>query len=426
MIDAVIERCIGIDVGKKFLVACVMTGPANGEARSEIREFGTTVSELRKLREWIQQEACTHAIMESTGAYWKPIFNVLEDVVKVALANPYEVKARRGHKTDPKDAWWLAHLLRHAMITPSFIPPRWQRELRDLTRRRRKVIQAATSEKNRIEKTLEDANVKLSSVLADIFGVSGQLMLEALLKGQADPIQIAQFAKRAAKKKIPQIIAALAEHQMSDHHRLMIRFSLDHLRFLEDQIYQLDQEICKKIWEAGYEKHWELLQTVPAVGEPNAATILAEVGPDPRNFANEKHLSCWAGLCPGNHRSAGKNKGSRTTEGNRWLRGALTESAWGIAAKKDGHLRYKFWRIAAKSRPKAVVAIAHDLLVLAYFVLQRGTPYEEKRGTPMTEAQKQRLIRHHLRRLGKLGVPVRSGFSSRGPHTPAISLQAKT
>jgi len=278
--------------------------------------------------------------MESTGSYWKPIFNVLEDVVKVALANPYEVKARRGHKTDPKDAWWLAHLLRHAMITPSFIPPRWQRELRDLTRRRRKVIQTATSEKNRIEKTLEDANVKLSSVLADIFGVSGQLMLEALLKGQADPIQIAQFAKRAAKKKIPQIIAVLAEHQMSDHHRLMIRFSLDHLRFLEDQIYQLDQEICKKIREAGYEKHWELLQTVPAVGEPNAATILAEVGPDPRNFANEKHLSCWAGLCPGNHRSAGKNKGSHTTEGNRWLRGALTESAWGNCCQE----RWRFAR----------------------------------------------------------------------------------
>ena len=195
---------------------------------------------------------------------------------------------------------------------------------------------------------------------------------------------------------------------------------------MEDQIHPLDEEISNQIREAGYEKQWELLQTVPAVGEPNAATILVEVGPDPQKFANEKHLSSWAGLCPGNKRSAGKDKGSHTTEGNRWLRGALTESAWGIAAQKDGHLRHKFWRIAAKSRPKAVVAIAHDVLVLAYFVLQRGTPYEEKRGIPMTEAQKQRLIRHHLRRLGKLGIPVRSVFSSRSPnkHT-AISLEAK-
>src|ERR1700681_874994 len=195
MIKAVVERCVGIDIGKKFLLACVMTGPAHGEARSEIRTFGTTVAELKALREWIEKEQCTHAIMESTGSYWKPVYNMLEGSVIVALANPHEVKARKGQKTDAKDAWWLAHLLRHGMVTPSFIPPRPQRQLRDLTRRRKKMLSAASSEKNRIAKILEDANVKLGSVLSDLFGVSGQRMLEALLQGKAEPPQIAAFAK---------------------------------------------------------------------------------------------------------------------------------------------------------------------------------------------------------------------------------------
>jgi transposase len=411
MIAAVIERCAGIDVGKKEIVVCVMAGPANGEARSEIRTFGTTVAELKQAREWITAERCTDIIMESTGSYWKPVFNILEGHVKVSLANPHEVKARKGHKTDNKDAWWLAHLLRHAMVTASFIPPRPQRELRDLTRRRRKLIEAASAEKNRIGKVMEDANVKLGSVLSDIFGVSGQLMLEALLEGKADAAQIAHFAKAGAKKKIPELMAALEEHPMSDHHRLMIRLSLEHMRFLEEQLTAIDEWIQRKIQAAGYEKQWELLRTLPAVRE-NAAAVLAEMGPDPRQFPDEKHLGSWSGLCPGNNRSAGRNKSTHTNKGNRWLRAALTESAWGVSRMKNGHLREKFWRIAAKgrpsvSRPIAVVAIAHDLLKRAYFVLQRGTPYEEKRGQPMTEEQKQRLIRHYVRRLGKLGVPVR-------------------
>jgi transposase len=411
MIAAVVERCAGIDVGKKCIAVCVMTGPANGEARSEIRNFGTTVAELKQARTWITDAGCTDVIMESTGSYWKPVFNILEGHVKVALANPQEVKARKGHKTDNKDAWWLAHLLRHGMVTPSFIPPRPQRELRDLTRRRRKLIQAATAEKNRIGKVLEDANVKLGSVLSDVFGASGQLMLEALLEGKAEPAQIAAFAKARAKQKIPEIVAALEEHGMTDHHRMMIRFSLEHMRFLEEQLMTIDDQIRKNIQKACYEKQFELLRSLPAV-EENAAVLLAEMGPDPAQFPDEKHLGSWSGLCPGNNRSAGRNKSSHTTKGNRWLRAALTESAWGVSRMKEGHLRDKFWRIAAKgepqrSRPIAVVAIAHDLLKLAYFVLQRGTPYEEQRGKPMSEQQQQRLIRHHLRRLGKLGLRLR-------------------
>jgi transposase len=411
MIAALIERCAGIDVGKKFIFVCVMTGPADGEARSETRMFGTTVGGLQQARTWILEEGCTHVIMESTGAYWKPVFNILEGHVKVALANPHEVKARKGHKTDPKDAWWLAHLLRHAMVTPSFIPPRWQRELRDLTRRRCKLIQNGGAEKNRVGKVLEDANVKLGSVLSDVFGVSGQLMLEALLDGKADAEAIAQFAKAGARKKIPEIMASLEQHQMNEHHRRMIRFSLDHMAFLEEQLTEIDRLIREKIQQAGYQKQWELLRTLPAVKE-NAAAVLAEMGPDPSQFPSEKNLGSWSGLCPGNNRSAGRDKSSHTNPGNRWLRAALTESAWGVSRMKEGHLREKFWRIASKgdpkrSRPIAVVAIAHDLLTLAYFVLQRGTPYEEQRGKPMSEQQRQRLIQHHVRRLGKLGITVR-------------------
>src|SRR5437667_6795700 len=242
MISAAIERCAGIDVGKKFLAVCVMVGPLEGEPRVEIRKFGTIRGELEGLRDWLKQQGVTHVVMESTGSYWKPVFNVLEGAVQVYLANPQEVKNRKGHKTDNKDGWWLAHLLRHAMIHPSFIPPRAIRELRDLTRRRKRMIGNATAEKNRVQKVLEDANVKLGNVLSDVFGVSGQLMLDALLEGKAKPEEIAELAKCKARKRIPDMIAAMEGHRMSDHHRRMIGYSLEHMRFLEEQITQLDKD----------------------------------------------------------------------------------------------------------------------------------------------------------------------------------------
>ena len=251
MIAAVIERCAGMDVGKKFIAVCVMTGPADGEPRSEIRTFGTTVAELKQARTWITSEGCTDVIMESTGSSWKPVFHVLEGDGKVALANPHEVKARKGHKTDPQDSWWLAHLLRHGMVTASFLPPRPPRELRDLTRRRRKLIQNAAAEKNRVGKVLEDAHVKLGNVLSDVFGVSGQRMREALWKGKAAAAGMAQFAPASAQKKIPAITAAREEHQRNEHHRRMIRFSWEHMRFLEDPLGEIDPWIREKIQQAG-------------------------------------------------------------------------------------------------------------------------------------------------------------------------------
>jgi transposase len=410
MICAAVERCAGIDVGKTFLAVCVMMGPLNGEAEMQKRRFGTTTAELEALRDWLTQQGITHVVMESTGSYWKPVYNVLETSVKVCLANPQEVKNRKGHKTDDKDGWWLAHLLRHAMIHPSFIPPRSIRELRDLTRRRKRLLGNATAEKNRIQKVLEDANVKLGNVLTDVFGVSGQLMLDALLNGKAEPEQIAQFARKSAKRKIPQIIEALQGHRMSEHHRRMIRYSLKHMEFLEEQIADIDADIVEQIKRAGLVQEWELLQSLPGVKDRSAASILAETGGDMEQFPTGKDLSSWAGVCPGNNRSAGKNKSSRTTGGNPWLRGALTECAWAAAAQKNCFLKDRFWRITSKSGGKkapAVVAVAHTLLLLAYEVLRTHQPFKDRAAPPMDECQKQRLIRHHIRRLGKLGIAIR-------------------
>jgi transposase len=411
MICAAVERCAGIDVGKTSLSVCVMVGPLQGEPEVERRQFQTIRAELERLRVWLQFRGVTHVVMESTGSYWKPVFNVLEDAVTVYLANPQEVKSRRGHKTDEKDGWWLAHLLRHAMIHPSFIPPRPIRELRDLTRRRKRLLGAATSEKNRAQKILEDANVKLGNVLSDVFGVSGQLMLEALLKGQAGPVEIAALAKRRAKKKIPEIIAALQGHQMSEHHRRMIRYSLAHLRFLEEQLEELDGDIATHIERAGLAQQWENLRTIPGIQQTSAATILAETGSDMSRFPSEKHFSSWAGVCPGNNVSAGKSKSSHTTGGNPWLRSALTECAWAAASKKGCFVKEKFWRLTTKHAGKkgpAVVAVAHLLLILVREVLMTGQPYQERAAPVLTESQRQRLIRHHVRRLGKLGVAARS------------------
>ena len=411
MICAAVEQCAGIDVGKRVLDVCIMIGPLQGETRSEYRKYGTNRADLELLKSWLLAERITHVVMESTGSYWKPVFNVLEGAVQVYLANSQEVKNRKGHKTDKNDAWWLAHLLRHAMIHPSFIPPRAVRELRDLTRRRKKILGAMTSERNRVQKTLEDANVKLGNVLSDVFGVSGQKMLEALLEGKAGPEEIASMAQRSAKKKIPQIIAALEGHQMNDHHRRMIRWSLEHLSYLEDQLAELDGDIVAQIEAAGMKQQWELIQSVPGIAPTSAATILAETGPDMTVFPTPQQFSSWAGVCPGNNRSAGKSRSSHTTGGNPWLRSALTEVAWAALHKKDCFLKEKFWRITTKSHGKkspAVIAVAHTILLLIYKVLTTSTPYRERGSVVLDEHQKQRIIRHHVRRLGKLGIAVSS------------------
>lgn len=406
MISAVLERCAGIDIGKKFLTACVMVGPADGEPRTEIRAFGTTVSELERLRTWLQSEGCTHAAMESTGAYWKPVFNVLEQTVIVILANAQQVKARKGHKTDFRDCAWLAHLLRHAMIRPSFIPPREIRELRELTRRRKQLSNAGTAERNRLQKVLEEANVKIGSVLSDVFGVTGQAILEALLEGTASPEEMAHLARGLAKRKIPQLIEALQGHRLSDAHRFLIEHCLQHMAFLEQAIEQLETRILQQINRANLARPFELLQTIPAIKQAAAAAILAEIGCSVEPFPSPKKLASWAGLCPGNNKSANKSLGTNCTKGNRWLRTTLAECAWAASMQKESNFQLRFRRLAPRlGRRAAIVAVAHAMLIAIYEVLQTAQPYS-KAAARANPNQKHRLMRHHFRCLQKLGVKV--------------------
>jgi len=409
MIPAVIECCAGIDVGKKTLAVCVMVGAAEAEPQTTQQEFGTTNSELERLRLWLVAFGCTHVVMESTGPYWKPVYEVLEASLTVILANAEHVKARRGHKTDWNDARWLAHLLRHAMVRPSFIPPRGIRYLRDLTRRRRQIIGDATSERNRVQKALETCNVKLGNVLSDVFGVSGQRILEALLEGTATPEQMAHLKDPRAKAQVPELVEALSGHRMDPHHRWLIQQSLEHLAFLEQQLASLDEQIHRHIEQSGYLQTYALLQTVPGVQAETAAAILAEIGPDMQQFPSAAHLSSYAGVCPGNYKSAGKSYSSHRHGGDRWLRTALVESAWAVAARKQGVLRDKFWSLAGRGgRKKALIALAHNLLIAIYHTLASGQPYSQADAPLMSDSQRQRLIRHHIRRLGKLGIAVRS------------------
>jgi len=405
---AVLERCAGIDVGKKALNVCVMKGAADQEPKGELRLFGTFNAELDKLRQWLIETGCTHAVMESTGSYWKPVYAALEDSgIKVILANGEDVKARRGHKTDWADCQFLANLLRHGMIRASFIPPRAIRDLRDLTRRRRQLIGAATSERNRVQKVLEEANIKLSSVLSDIFGVSGQLMLEKLLEGEIDPEAIAQLAQRKARARIAEIQQSLEGHRMRDHHRRLLRFSLEHLAFLEQQIQAIDGAVLALI-EESYQPALELLQSIPGVQGITAAALLAETGADMSVFPTEGNLSSWAGVCPGNRISAGKNRSGAIPRGNKWARTTLVECAWAAAAKKDCHLKERFRRLCVKGRKTALIAVAHDLAVIVHQTLKTGTPYREPDQPAPDERKRQRLIRHYVRRLGKLGIAVSS------------------
>ena len=425
MIHALVERCAGIDVGKTFVVVCVMIGPADGEAQTDTRRFGTMNSSLEQLREWLEECRCTHVVMESTGSYWKPVFNVLEKSqrLQVVLANSQQVKGLRGHKTDPSDSKWLAHLLRHGMIRASYIPPACIRELRALTRHRKQLVRAGAQERNRVQKQLEESNIKLGNVLSDVFGLSGQLMLEALVKGDASPEQIAQMAQRQARKKIPQIQAALEGHQMGDIQRELIRMSLEHMAVLENQIAHLDEVIFRHIEACGLRREHELLQTIPGVKKQAAASILAELGPDMKVFGSGAKCSSWSGVCPGNNESAGKRRRAPVMNGNPWLRSTLVECAWAGANRKDSALRQRYQRLSPRiGHKRAIVAVAHTLVLSAFEVLSKDRPYEGLGADPLPTSKVEHLVRHHTRRLRTLKrwLPA-PGCDGRSPASPPAS-----
>jgi transposase len=401
------ERCAGIDVGKRFLLCCVLKGEAHEDPCSQTRRFDATVPALIRLREWLTAEDVTHVVMESTGSYWIPVFNILENNFSVVLANPEEVKNRKGHKTDRKDAEHLADLLRHNHVRASYIPPKPVRDLRDLTRRRLQLTQDATRERNRVQKLLEQVNVKIGNVLSDIFGVSGQSMLLALLDGKATPEQIAQLARGQAKRKIPQLVEALEGHGMSDHERLLIRSNLRHLACVEEEIEEMDCEILRRMQEAPFADAFHLLQTIPGIGQLAAASILAETGTNLAAFPTADQMASWAGLCPGNRESAGIQKGAQTTPGNSYLRTALVQCAWAAMRKQGSVFQTRFQQLApGRGKKRAIVAVAHQMLVILYCMLTRGIPFRGAETAPQ-QRRRQRRAHHHLRCLRRLGVSVR-------------------
>jgi transposase len=343
--------------------------------------------------------------MESTGSYWIPVKNVLEGAaIRIVLVCPKKHKPKRGEKTDFRDAINLAHLQRHGLLQGSFLPHREVVELRDLTRWRKKLLSNLAAEKNRIQKVLETANVKIGSIASDIFGVSGQAMVSVLLSGkEVTPEQIADLSKRRLRQRIPELTEALERHNLNDHHRWLIRQSVEHAVLLDLQMEEIETMIAARM--EPYRTQYELLQTIPGVKEMTAASILAEIGPDMSQFPSAKHLTSWAGICPGNNRSAGKNRHERIKKGSKFLMAALVQAGWAAARKRDSSFQRKFHRWMKRlGERKANVAIARSLLETIYVMLRDGVPYQEPDPRAMHETEKAKLARHHAKRLRQLGA----------------------
>lgn len=402
--DAILERCAGLDVHQETVVACVMYGPLDRKPKQEIRTFQTTTKGLLELHDWLYQFECTHVAMESTGVLWKPVWNVLEGSFELVLANARRIKNVPGRKTDVHDAAWIAQLLRCGLITPSFIPPEDIRDLRDLTRYRRKLLGDSTAEKNRIHKILQDANIKLTTFVSDLFGVSGRALLESIINGEVlSPDQVKDMVKTTLKRKVPQLVDAL-NGRVRAHHRKMIGMHFDHLLYIEKCIAELEEEIDKLL--RPYRELIDLLVTIPGVQTDAAAVILAEIGYDMSCFPSEAHLASWAGLCPGNNESAGKKKSSRTTKGNKSLKAVLCQAAWAASKSKGTRLSSYFHRVQKRrGQKKATVATAHLLLRIIYQVLKNRIVYEELGWDYLQDPT--RAVDYWVKRIESQGFKVR-------------------
>jgi len=402
--NVIYERCCGLDIHKKTVVACLLTPGADGQPVKAVRTFGTVTQDLLALAEWLETARCTHVAMESTGVYWKPVWNLLEARFTLLLVNARHVKAVPGRKTDVKDAEWLADLLRHGLLRGSFVPDRAQRELQELTRYRTSLVQERTAEVNRLQKTLEGANVKLGDVATDILGVSGRRMLRALIDGATDVAAVAKLAQGKLRSKRPALEAAL-RGQIGLHQRFLLAQQLAHIEQLDATIAAVSAEIETRLRPVSIEQ--ERLQTIPGVGLRTAQVLLAEIGPDVSRFPSAGHLASWAGMCPGNDESAGKRRSGQTRKGNRWLRSALVEAAHAAARSKGTYLAAQYRRLAARrGAKKSSVAVGHSILISVYHLLRDAQPYHDLGGHYFDERDRHAVERRLVRRLEALGHKV--------------------
>lgn len=398
------EVCCGIDVHAKMLVACLLL--ANGE--KEIRSFSTMTDDLLRLRDWLVAAGCTHVAIESTGVYWKPVFNILEDALTVILINPEHAHALRGRKTDVKDAEWLADLLRHGLLKASFIPPPEIRELRELTRYRESLVREQSAVANRIQKLIESGNIKLGQVASDALGASGRAILWALSRGETDPVKLAALAQRQLKEKVPQLRRAL-QGRLTVNQRFVLGELLQRWQELETADRRVTQEIDKYLQaRPKLARAREILDSIPGIGPRVAEVITAEIGVQMEEvFATDAHLASWAGICPGNKATGGKRLSGRTRKGNTYLRSALVQAAWGATMKKNCYLSSQYFRLVKRlGRKKALVAVAHSLLVIIFHVLQSDQTYTELGGDYFDRHHVEQQRDYYLRRLQMLGLKV--------------------
>jgi len=398
------ERCCGLDVHKALITACVRVPGPDGKRTSEVRTFGTTTSELVRLMDWVMESGCTHVAMESTGVYWRPVFNILEEVAVVLLVNARDAKNLPGRKTDVKDCEWIAEMLEHGLLRSSFIPPEPIRDLRDLTRYRKSLIRSRADEVNRLQKVLETANIKLTCVATDVMGATGRSMVRALIAGERDPIRLAQLAKGSLKKKQDALGAAM-HGRFRDHHAFIASQILEHIEQMEEHIKECGRRIEECL--RPFSEFQDLLQSLPGVRQRGSEGILAEVGVDMTCFGSAPRLSSWAGLCPGNNASGGKRKSGRTRPGNPWLKPLVIECAWAAIRVKDSYSSALFRRIARRRGPKrAILAVAHHLIASVFHVLAKREPYRELGAKYFDKLAGDTIKKHHIRRLEALGFHV--------------------
>ncbi len=413
--DAVYERCCGIDVHKKTAVACVVTPGSDGQPAKVIRTFTTMTDDLLALGDWLRACGVTHVAMESTGVYWKPLWNVLEDRFELVLVNAQHVKQVPGRKTDVRDCEWLADLLRHGLLKASFVPSRPRRELRELTRYRTSLIQERSAEVARLQKTLEGANLKLGDVTSVVLGVSGRAILRALVAGTTDPATLAELARGRLRPKRAALERALTG-RLGPHQRFLIAEQLCHIDALDEILERVNDEIADRLRDE--EEAIALLDQIPGVGRRVAEVLVTEIGTAMTRFPTAGHLASWAGMCPGNHQSAGKRLSGRVRTGNRWLRSALVEAAQAAGRTKGTYLGAQYRRLATRRAPKkAAVAVGHSILVIAWHLLTQREDYVDLGGNYFDERDRQLVERRLVRRLEGLGYDV--ALTPRGATPPA-------